>query len=479
MALASSGARDYAWQLTPTPTDATARFRGASAVSEETAWVSGWQGTGAALAGKVLRTTNRGASWQSVGPPGALGLQFRDIEAFDADTAVIMSHRRTLPTRSGSYRTENGGQTWTLTFQNTEPTAFYDCMAFFDKHRGLALSDPINGRFRILATSDGGRSWQIVDADMPPALPGEFAFAASGQCLTAAGGRDAWFGTGGDAVARVFHSSDRGRSWTVANTPIRSLTSGGISALCLPGSASRDRSRQRLCPRRRLGGHACAVRTTVERRWQLNQNTPDGLRSGAHWVTGRDVIIVGEGGSDVSTDQGRTWRQFGRGQLRHGRLRRRVRLLGRGRAGPRRLPDARLALPSMILERGVVRTLEPSLPTASALAIAGERIAGGVGTHEVALPSPDRVDLGGRCVVPGFTDAHVHFPTWAIAQREVRLEGTASIEEALARVRDGLGSVARALAAGPRLARCGVAVAADEGGARRGRGRGAGCDACA
>ena len=95
----------------------------------------------------------------------------------------------------------------------------------------------------------------------------------------------------------------------------------------------------------------------------------------------------------------------------------------------------------MILERGVVRTLEPSLPTASALAIAGDRIAGGVGTHEVALPSPDRVDLRGRCVVPGFSDAHVHFPTWAIAQQEVRLEGAASVAEALARVRDELGSV--------------------------------------
>jgi predicted amidohydrolase YtcJ len=95
----------------------------------------------------------------------------------------------------------------------------------------------------------------------------------------------------------------------------------------------------------------------------------------------------------------------------------------------------------MILERGVVRTLEPSLPTASALAIAGDRIAGGVGTHEVALPSPERVDLGGRCLVPGFSDAHVHFPTWAVAQREVRLEGVASVEEAVARVRDGLGSV--------------------------------------
>jgi predicted amidohydrolase YtcJ len=95
----------------------------------------------------------------------------------------------------------------------------------------------------------------------------------------------------------------------------------------------------------------------------------------------------------------------------------------------------------MILERGVVRTLDRALPTASALAIAGDRIAGAVGTHEDALPSPDRVDLGGRCVVPGFSDAHVHFPTWALARGEVRLEGVSSVEEAVALVRDGLGSV--------------------------------------
>ena len=88
----------------------------------------------------------------------------------------------------------------------------------------------------------------------------------------------------------------------------------------------------------------------------------------------------------------------------------------------------------MILENGVVRTMEPTLPTARGLAIAGDRIAGGIGTHETALPGPERVDLGGRCVLPGFSDSHVHFPTWAIAQRQVRLEGTATLEDALQRV---------------------------------------------
>ena len=89
----------------------------------------------------------------------------------------------------------------------------------------------------------------------------------------------------------------------------------------------------------------------------------------------------------------------------------------------------------MILENGVVRTMDESLPVARALAIAGGRIAGGVGTHETALPSPDVVDLGGRCVLPGFTDSHVHFPTWSLAQRDVKLDGVESLEEAVDRVR--------------------------------------------
>src|SRR6476620_9672832 len=89
----------------------------------------------------------------------------------------------------------------------------------------------------------------------------------------------------------------------------------------------------------------------------------------------------------------------------------------------------------MILENGVIRTLDPSLPESRALAIAGDRIAGGVGVHETALASPETVDLGGRCVLPGFTDSHVHFPTWAIAQHEVKLDGCTSLDEALARIR--------------------------------------------
>ena len=89
----------------------------------------------------------------------------------------------------------------------------------------------------------------------------------------------------------------------------------------------------------------------------------------------------------------------------------------------------------MILENGVVRTLDPQLPTQRALSIAGDTVAGGVGVHEAALPSPEVVDLCGYTVVPGLTDAHVHFPTWAVAQTEVKLDGCGSLDEALARLR--------------------------------------------
>ena len=88
----------------------------------------------------------------------------------------------------------------------------------------------------------------------------------------------------------------------------------------------------------------------------------------------------------------------------------------------------------MILENGVIRTMDASLPMVRALAVAGDSIAGGVGTHERALVSPERVDLGGRCVVPGFTDSHVHFPSWSVARHEVRLEDARSLDDAVARV---------------------------------------------
>ena len=303
LAFAPGGRTDFGWQLTPT--GSSARLRGLSVVSASVVWASGSQGT-------VLRTVNGGATWQNVSPPGTETLQFRDIEAFDAENAVILSIGPGEESRI--YVTSDGGQHWTPAFVNEDPNAFYDCMAFFDRHRGLALSDPVQGRFRILATSNGGRSWRVLDAEMPPALPGEFAFAASGQCITTAGGRDAFFGTGGDVVARVFRSDDRGQTWQVSETPVRSGPSAGIFALAFRS------------PRHGLatGGDfltpaaspdALALTANGGVTWQLVADAPDEYRSGAHWVNGRVAIVVGPTGSDASADAGRSWHGFDDGSF--------------------------------------------------------------------------------------------------------------------------------------------------------------------
>jgi len=302
---ASAGRPGYAWH--DTPTGSAARLRGLSAVSATTAWASGSLGT-------VLRTTNGGASWQSVGPPGTQDLQFRDIEAFDADHAVIMSIGNN-PTDFRFYVTANGGQTWQLTFMNQEPTAFYDCMTFFDDRRGLALSDPPDGvHFRVLATDDGGHSWHVTGAQMPTALPGDFAFAASGQCITTDHGRRAWFGTGGAVQARVFRSDDGGASWTVASTQMNSGPTAGIFALAFRGQ------QHGLA----VGGDFLAETASFDNfarsddggaSWTLLPAAPTEYRSGATWVDGHTAIAVGPSGSNVSADMGTTWQRFDDGSL--------------------------------------------------------------------------------------------------------------------------------------------------------------------
>ncbi|CCH30496.1 hypothetical protein BN6_31910 [Saccharothrix espanaensis DSM 44229] len=303
VAPSAAQAHDASWELRPTGTDA--RLRGLSAVSSKVAWVSGSKGT-------VLRTGDGGRSWTSVPPPDTAALDFRDIEAFDARTAVALSIGPGESSRI--YRTSDGGRTWAEAFRNTDPNAFYDCVAFFDRFRGLAVSDPVNGRFRVLATRDGGRSWQQVPTEnFPPALEGEFAFAASGQCLTTAGPRDAWIATGGGAKARVLHSADGGRHWTASDTPLLSSASAGVFAVVF-----RNR-RQGVA----IGGDFAdpsgavanlALSRDGGRSWQGNSRSPVGYRSGAAWH-GSTVLAVGPTGSDASRDGGRTWRAFDEGSF--------------------------------------------------------------------------------------------------------------------------------------------------------------------
>jgi photosystem II stability/assembly factor-like uncharacterized protein len=299
-AVATAQHRPPRW--VPVPTGSDQQYRGLDAVSARVAWVGG-------SVGEILRTTDGGATWQDVSPPGSAGLLFRDVEAQSADRASALS----IGTGDASriYSTTDGGRSWRLAFVNDDPDAFYDCMDFFaGGRRGLALSDPVNGRFRIAATDDFGRSWHVLpDGGMPPAVAGEFAFAASGTCLVTSGGRDAWFAGGGGA-SRVFHSQDGGMTWTVTGAPIPAAEAGGVFSLAFRN------------PREgvMVGGDFTAPENGADASgftrdggatWTLGGDL-SGYRSGVDWLSGAraTLIAVGPTGSDVSDDGGRSWTAF-------------------------------------------------------------------------------------------------------------------------------------------------------------------------
>src|ERR1044072_8525253 len=157
------------WHLQTSGTSAD--FRGLCAVSATVAWASGTGGT-------YARTTDGGATWRAGRVAGAEEMDFRDVDAFDRDTAYLLSIGKGESSRI--YKTTDAGASWTLQFTNKIAEAFFDAMAFWDADHGIAMSDPVNGRFVIITTDDGGKSWKpIPPASLPPAGQGEGGFAAS------------------------------------------------------------------------------------------------------------------------------------------------------------------------------------------------------------------------------------------------------------------------------------------------------------
>ncbi|MET7640653.1 oxidoreductase [Streptomyces sp. NPDC005438] len=295
------------WKLTDTGVDA--RFRGLDAVSRSTAWVAGSEGT-------VLLTRDGGRRWRDVSPPGAGKLEFRDVEAFGSRGAVVLAIGPGEDSRV--FRTEDAGATWTETFRNDHPDAFYNCLTFFDRRHGLAVSDPVDGRFRILSTRDGGRSWKVLpDRGMPPASKGEANFAASGQCLVSAGRDQVWMAAGGADTSRVYHSTDRGRNWTVTDTPVPAgAPERGVFALAFQGprhglAVGGDFRPEKDSPR------ASATTRDGGRTWEPSGRPVPEYRSGVSWLpySRHAALAVGPTGTDLTVNGGRSWQTVDRGSF--------------------------------------------------------------------------------------------------------------------------------------------------------------------
>jgi photosystem II stability/assembly factor-like uncharacterized protein len=305
--------------------DTTASFRGLAVVNEKIVWASGTGGT-------VIRTINGGKTWNVITVPGAEKLDFRDIEAFDANTAYILSIGNGDSSRI--YKTIDGGETWRLEFQNANPKAFYDAIACWDSERCIAMSDPVDGSFLVTIRSPGmygfirkAPSWSRA-IRKTAATDGEAAFAASGTCLITVGSYDpqvfttgnehptrghAFIVTGGKAT-RVLRSNDGGSTWEPTTTEIVRGTAGsGIFSI-----AMFDQRNGVI-----VGGNYekpdeyeknLAFTTDGGVTWTLGTGL-SGYRSGVSYIGRNTIIAVGTNGSDITRDGGKTWTMLGKENL--------------------------------------------------------------------------------------------------------------------------------------------------------------------
>ena len=273
------------------------RLRGVSAVSESVAWASGAGAT-------VLRTVDGGTTWQKLHVTDD-SLDFRDVDAVDAQTAYILSIGNGPDSRI--YKTTDAGKTWQLQFKNDNPKAFLDAMTFWDANHGIVFGDSVDLKFYILTTADGGHTWSRVPTDgLPPAQGNEGAFAASGTNIAVIGKSHAWIGTGAATRSRVLHTSDGGRTWQVADTPLASGPSAGIFSI-----AFRDQKHGVVAggdyKKEQEAVDNLAVTSDGGVTWKLVKGL-SGFRSVVAYVPGtKTLIALGPSGGDYSTDDGQTW----------------------------------------------------------------------------------------------------------------------------------------------------------------------------
>lgn len=292
------------WVVQPSGTRSS--FRGLSVVDANTAWVSGSRA-------KFLRTVDGGTTWKLDSIAGADSLDLRDIEAFDANTAVAISAGPAENGQAKIFRTRDGGATWTTVFSTDQKGAFFDAVSFWDARHGIVLSDPVDGKMFVLVTDDGGATWSRVPTDgLPATLPNEGSFAASGTCLTVQGASNAWIVTGGATAARVFRSTDRGRSWSVVESPIHSGDAGAAGIFSVAFTDAKNGVV--------VGGNYSQPRTQYVNvaltsdggaTWRIPAGpTPPGFLSAVTYVpgtSGRTLVATGLVGTAISTDGGERW----------------------------------------------------------------------------------------------------------------------------------------------------------------------------
>ncbi len=311
--LAVCGAARAQWQMQESNT--TADLRGIDNVGGGVAWASGTSGT-------VLRTEDGGYVWQNCTvPPGAEHLDFRGIQGFDANTAIVMSSGKGDLSRL--YKTTDGCQSWKLVFTNPDKDGFWDAIRMWTPEDGFLAGDPVDG---ILYFAESTSYWNSFldrgEDEQWKAANGEVAFAASNSSLaigpfrTRDGeAREVWLATGGEAGSRVFHymhfNGGEPERESLEISLIKSFArnpSAGAFSICfrdslnglvVGGDFSQPNSSSETAVWSSDGGET----------WQPTETMPHGYRSAVAYDEALKAwITVGPNGTDVSTDDGRNWR---------------------------------------------------------------------------------------------------------------------------------------------------------------------------
>lgn len=278
-------------------TNTDASLRGLHVVDENVIWASGSAGT-------VLNSVDGGEKWNVTQIEVAIENDFRSIHAWDKDRAMVFG----VAGPQFGYYTEDGGKNWDVVFKDSTKGLFFNSLKFADENNGLAVSDPVDGKFFVLRTENGGKEWKRV-MDLPKTEEGEANFAASNTCIEFLSSGMAWIASGGKE-ARVFYSEDFGKSWKVTKTPmIRGQASSGIFSISFKNDFE-GVIVGGVYDQPELNSNIASYTVDGGKTWFLSETMPKEYRSCVQNVSddaSSFIFAIGKTGCDISFDKGVNW----------------------------------------------------------------------------------------------------------------------------------------------------------------------------